>query len=267
MTGRKRYSLLFVLVSWLAQAQTAPLVRTESGVVRGSATSTVVSFKDIPYAAAPEGEWRWRPPRPAPIWEGERDAATWGPRCAQVDTAGKISGSEDCLRLNIWAPAEAGAAARPVLVWIHGGSLVRGTAMSSSTDGGRLVERTGVVVVSINYRLGAFGYLPHPLLAEESGTTGNYGLLDQIAALEWVQRNIAAFAGDPRSVAVFGQSAGGFSVCSLVASPLSANLFSAAIIMSGGCTARTWDAGVVAGPAIRCRSRLLGRPGNGSVSS
>jgi para-nitrobenzyl esterase len=180
-------------------------------------------------------------------WDGERDSTGWGPRCAQVDSAGNISGSEDCLRLNVWAPAGAATDLRPVLVWIHGGSLVRGTAMSSSTDGELLVERTGVVVVSINYRLGAFGYLPHWLLAEESGTTGNYGLLDQIAALEWVQRNIAAFGGDPRRVGIFGQSAGAFSVCSLVASPLSKDLFSAAIMMSGGCTARTWDEGMAAG--------------------
>jgi para-nitrobenzyl esterase len=119
--------------------------------------------------------------------------------------------------------------------------------MSSSTDGVRLVERTGVVLVGINYRLGAFGYLPHLQLFEESGTTGNYGLLDQVAALQWVQRNIAAFGGDPRRVAIFGQSAGGFSVCSLVASPLSKDLFSAAIMMSGGCSVRPWDFGLIAG--------------------
>ena len=224
-----------------------PVVQTESGAVRGSGTLSVVSFKNIPYAAPPEGEWRWRPPRRAVSWDGELDATMWGPRCAQVDTNGEISGSEDCLRLNIWAPAGVEPGSRPVLVWIHGGSLIRGTAMSSSTDGERLVARTGVVVVSINYRLGAFGYFPHQLLAGESGTTGNYGLLDQVAGLEWVQRNIPAFGGDPNRVAVFGQSAGGFSVCSLVASPLAKHLFSAAIIMSGGCSARTWNEGLAAG--------------------
>jgi para-nitrobenzyl esterase len=154
---------------------------------------------------------------------------------------------EDCLRLNVWAPAAPPAEARPVMVWIHGGSLARGSAMSSSTDGARLVERTGVVLVGINYRLGQFGFLPHRLLAAESGTTGNYGLLDQVAALEWVQRNIAAFGGDPRRVTIFGQSAGGFSVCSLMTSPLARGLFSAAIMMSGGCVARTWEAGLAAG--------------------
>jgi para-nitrobenzyl esterase len=207
----------------------------------------VVSFKNIPYAAAPEGEWRWRAPRRAGSWDGELDATDWGPRCAQIDLTGKISGAEDCLRLNVWAPADTSAGPRPVLVWIHGGSLVRGSAMSSSYDGTRLVERTGVVVVGINYRLGAFGYLPQRVFAAESGTTGNYGLLDQIAALEWVQRNIGAFGGDSRRVAVFGQSAGGFSVCALVASPLARNLFSAAVIMSGGCTAQSRDAGLAAG--------------------
>ena len=234
-----------LLVVWCAGC--APVVQTESGAVRGSATPAVASFKNIPYAAPPEGERRWRPPRPALSWDGELDATAWGPRCAQVDSAGKISGAEDCLRLNIWAPVGVEPGSRPVLVWIHGGSLVRGTAMSSSTDGERLVARTGVVLVSINYRLGAFGYFPHPLLADESGTTGNYGLLDQVAALEWVQRNITAFGGDANRVAIFGQSAGGFSVCSLVASPLTKQLFSAAIMMSGGCSARSWSEGMAAG--------------------
>ena len=228
-------------------AQTGPVVQIESGAVRGTATAAVLSFKNIPYAAAPEGEWRWRPPRRVENWDGEWDSTTWGPRCAQIDTSGKTSGVEDCLRLNVWTPAAARSEARPVMVWIHGGSLARGSAMSSSTDGASLVERTGVVLVGINYRLGQFGYLPHRLLAAESGTTGNYGLLDQTAALEWVQRNIAVFGGDPRRVAIFGQSAGGFSVCSLLASPLARGLFSAAILMSGGCAARPWDSGLAVG--------------------
>jgi para-nitrobenzyl esterase len=245
--GTQMLFLLLISLCSSLQAQTAPVVQTESGAVRGTATGSVLAFKNIPYAAAPEGEWRWRPPRPAPTWDGERDATDWGPRCAQIDTGGNISGAEDCLRLNVWTPSDAISGGRPVLVWIHGGSLVRGSAMSSSTDGERLVAKTGVVLVSINYRLGAFGYLPLRLLAYESGTTGNYGLLDQLAALRWIQRNIAAFGGDPGRVAIFGQSAGGFSVCALIASPLSANLFSAAIMMSGGCTARTWDEGLAAG--------------------
>jgi para-nitrobenzyl esterase len=239
-----------LLLCGCAQGQPAPVIQTESGAVHGTATAAVLSFKNIPYAAAPAGEWRWRPPRHAERWDGELDATQWGPRCAQVDTAGNIGGVEDCLRLNVWAPADAAPASRPVLFWIHGGSLVRGTAMSNSTDGTHLVERTGVVVVSINYRLGAFGYLPHRQLAEESGTTGNYGLLDQVAALEWVQRNIGAFGGDPRRVAIFGQSAGGFSVCSLIASPLARNLFSAAILMSGGCTVWSWDTAIAAGQKL-----------------
>jgi para-nitrobenzyl esterase len=200
-TGHVCPAVLFLL-GYCAQAQSPPVVQTESGAVRGTATDAVHSFRNIPYAAPPEGDWRWRPPRPAVSWDGELDSTAWGPRCAQVDTSGKISGVEDCLRLNVWAPAGAEPGSRPVLFWIHGGSLVRGSAMSNSTDGERLVGRTGVVLVSINYRLGAFGYLPHRLLAEESGTTGNYGLLDQVAALEWVQRNIAAFVGDPRRVAI-----------------------------------------------------------------
>jgi para-nitrobenzyl esterase len=248
--GERRWPCLLLLLCGGAQGQVAPVVQTESGAVHGSATAAVLSFKNIPYAAAPEGESRWRPPRRAASWEGELDATAWGPRCAQIDLTGKISGAEDCLRLNVWAPADTTAGARPVLVWIHGGSLVRGSAMSSSYDGTHLVERTGVVLVGINYRLGAFGYLPHRVFAAESGTTGNYGLLDQIAALEWVQRNIAAFGGDPRRVAIFGQSAGGFSVCSLIASPLAKNLFSAGIIMSGGCTAQAWEAGLAAGDRL-----------------
>jgi para-nitrobenzyl esterase len=248
--GRGRWSCLLLLLCGCAQAQVAPVVQTESGAVRGSATETVLAFKNIPYAAAPEGERRWRPPQRAASWDGELDATGWGPRCAQIDLTGKISGAEDCLRLSVFAPSDSAPGPRPVLVWIHGGSLVRGSAMSSSYDGTRLAEKTGVVLVGINYRLGAFGYLPQRLFAAESGTTGNYGLLDQIAALEWVQRNIGAFGGDPRRVAIFGQSAGGFSVCSLVASPLAKNLFSTAIIMSGGCTAQTWDAGLAAGDRL-----------------
>ena len=146
--AEQMFILLLFLACCCAQAQPAPVVQTETGAVRGTATPDVLAFKDIPYAAAPVGEWRWRPLRRAVSWDGERDSnADMGPRCAQVATAGNISGSEDCLRLNVWTPAGAAPGSQPVLVWIHGGSLVRGTAMSSSTDGARLVERTGIVLV------------------------------------------------------------------------------------------------------------------------
>ena len=231
----------------------------ESGAVRGTATAAVLSFKNIPYAAAPEGEWRWRPPRPVENWDGEWDSTTWGPRCAQVDTSGKISGVEDCLRLNVWTPAAAATEARPVMVWIHGGSLARGSAMSSSTDGASLVERTGVVLVGINYRLGQFGFLPHRLLAAESGTMGNYGLLDQVAALEWVRRNIAAFGGDPRRVAILWTVGGG------ILGVLAAGESSGARVVLGGhyderrVLGADVGRGTGRGPAVRGGGRMRER--------
>jgi para-nitrobenzyl esterase len=215
-----------------------PVVHTELGTVRGEAKGHLHVFKGVPYAAAPVGWRRWRPPVPMPAWKGERDATKYGPACYQpAPRPGSIYAdapaamSEDCLSLNIWTRANASKA--PVLVWIHGGALIAGSSSESLYDGTAFAER-GVVVVSINYRLGVLGYLAHPGLSAESRAriSGNYGLLDQIAALHWVKNNIAAFGGDASNVTIAGESAGALSVMYLMASPLARGLFEKAISQS-----------------------------------
>ena len=222
-----------------AVARPAPVALAPAGAVEGEALAGVNAFKGVPYAASPTGQRRWRPPAPLAPWEGVREAKTFGPACLQprMPAGGLYSSelprlSEDCLSLNVWAPADAGQA--PVMVWIHGGSLQTGSSAESMYDGAALARR-GVVVVSVNYRLGVLGYLAHPELSTESpdGVSGNYGLLDQIAALTWVKRNIAAFGGDPARVTVAGESAGALSVLYLMASPLARGLFDQAILQSG----------------------------------
>lgn len=227
------------------------VVETASGKVEGAAVDDgrgpagdVLVFRGIPYAAPPVGDLRWRPPRPAASWEGVRGALDSGAPCWQrispdtsIYSRGEIYRSEDCLYLDLWTAADAGEEGpRPVMVWFHGGSHEVGHGSSLIFDGASLA-RKGVVLVSINYRLGAFGFLTHAGLSAESehGSSGNYGLLDKIAALEWVQANAEAFGGDPDRVLIFGQSAGSMSVCSLVASPLAAGLFHRAIGQSAGC--------------------------------
>jgi len=212
------------------------VVRTGAGVVRGLVAPGYVVFRGIPYAAPPVGEHRWQSPRPVSPWQGMRDASKPGTRCVQ-DIArdpdyGRIAG-EDCLNLNVWAPA--GASARPVLVWIHGGAFANGSA--DIYDAQWLTTKGDIVVVTINYRLGAPGFLAHPALGP-AGDVGNYGLADQQAALRWVRDNIAAFGGDPAKVTIAGQSAGGMSVCDHLVAPGSAGLFRAAIVASGPCTAQ-----------------------------
>ena len=204
-------------------------VKTEGGLVAGSGTEVRV-FKGIPFAAPPTYKLRWKPPQPPKVWEGVRQATEFGAACMQTGNQPNID--EDCLTLNIWTPAKDMKARLPVMVWIHGGGFIRG---SGRIDGEALARR-GVVVVSFNYRLGVFGFFAHPGLARESPhhSSGNYGLLDQIAALRWVQRNIAAFGGDPKNITVFGESAGGSSVCLLLVSPLAGGLFQRAIIQSPG---------------------------------
>lgn len=207
------------------------MVHTAGGVVRGVIGPGYRLFQGIPYGAAPVGEWRWQPPRPAPAWTGIRDASRPGPRCIQDtrrDPGGGRGDSEDCLLLNVWSPE--GAVARPVLVWIHGGGFANGSG--SMYDASRLATEGGLVVVTLNYRLGALGFLTHPALGE-----GNYGFADQQAALGWVRDNIARFGGDPARVTVAGQSAGAMSVCDHLAAPGSAGLFRSAIIASGPCQA------------------------------
>jgi para-nitrobenzyl esterase len=210
------------------------LVKTESGVIQGAVAKAVISWKGIPYAAPPVGKMRWRVPQPAKPWTGVRPATQLGPACMQADNVAK---SEDCLTLNIWRPASAASKA-PVMVWFHGGAMVHGSA--SLYPGGALSAQ-GVAVVTVNFRLGRLGYFAHPALAAESpgDPRGNYGYLDQRAALQWVQRNIAAFGGDPQQVTIFGESAGGGSVLVHLVSPMSRGLFQRAILESPGApTAR-----------------------------
>ncbi|MBA4794844.1 MAG: carboxylesterase/lipase family protein [Phenylobacterium sp.] len=215
-----------------------PVVETASGPVAGETTDGVRVFKGLPYAAAPVGQARWRPPAPPAAWTKVRDATRFGAACPQppsrpgsIYAARHAALSEDCLFLNIWAPADARKA--PVFVWIHGGSLVTGAGSEAMYDGTNLAAE-GLVVVTLNYRLGVLGYLAHPELSAESpdGVSGNYGLLDQIAALEWVRDNIAAFGGDPGNVTTAGESAGALSVMYLMASPAARGLFHKAVAQS-----------------------------------
>jgi para-nitrobenzyl esterase len=210
-------------------------VRTDDGLVRGVGAAGVNSFLGLPYAAPPTGNLRWRPPQPAAAWAGVRPATQFGPSCPQALAhnpflpPGTIS--EDCLYLNVYTPTLRSGGDRPVLVWIHGGGLVQDGARNY--DGTKLAA-DGAVVVTINYRLGALGFLAHPALASRpGGAAGNYGLMDQQAALRWVQRNIARFGGDPDNVTIAGQSAGGLSVLAQMVSPGARGLFQRAIVQSG----------------------------------
>lgn len=254
--------LLFVMFAGCARsrpdrAKTTPVtagdtVETKHGKVTGTQQGSVLGFKGIPFAKPPVGDLRWRPPEPPPPWSDVRQTATFPSPCAQNDPAKGARGSEDCLYLNVWTkPA---GTLRPVLFFLHGGGNVFGSTSEVTAgvplyDGARIVERHDVVVVTAQYRLGVFGFFAHDKLAAESErrASGNYGLLDQIAALRWVKENIARFGGDPNRVLLFGESAGGADTCALVASPLAAGLFSSALIQSGGCSAipaaraKTWQ--------------------------
>jgi para-nitrobenzyl esterase len=207
----------------------------------GAGERTVHTYFGIPYAAPPTGSRRWQPPQPAATWSGERDATEFAAECPQTPYPdGSVFARparpqhEDCLFVNVWTGAEPGERL-PVLVWIHGGAFIRGSGLSDLRDGTPLA-RKGVVVVSLNYRLGPLGFLAHPELSAASPhqSSGNYALLDQIAALQWVQQNIGAFGGDPARVTIGGESAGGWSVNALMASPLARGLFHGAIAQSGG---------------------------------
>jgi len=219
-------------------------VRVEQGQLSGTAgkSADVRVFRGIPFAAPPVGDLRWKPPQPAAAWKGVREANKFSATCWQKPYPPQaaifqndISNmSEGCLYLNLWTPAKTAADRLPVMVWIHGGGFTRGTANSPMYDGENLALK-GVIVVTFNYRLGVFGFLAHPELAAESEhhASGNYGVLDQIAALQWVKKNIAAFGGDPDRVTIFGESAGSYAVCALMASPLAKGLFARAIGESG----------------------------------
>lgn len=230
-------------------AEQNPVLDIEGGQVVGVPTATegVISYKGIPYAAAPVGDLRWKAPQPVVAWEGVLSADDYGPACWQTDKTpgefyqkeffwdGDPERSEDCLYLNIWTPAAGRNKKLPVAMWIHGGAYTQGFGHEVEFDGEAWADK-GVVLVTINYRLGIFGFYSHPALSAESpnGVSGNYGILDQLAALTWVKNNIAAFGGDPDNITIFGQSAGAGSVQTLLASPLVQPLISKAIIQSGG---------------------------------
>ena len=242
---------------------TSPRVMTDAGTLEGrvDTLNKVLVFEGIPYAAPPVGDLRWRPPQPAAPWQGVRNAGRLAHNCMQLQPYGDIDPfaagvSEDCLYLNVWSKSLDGN--RPVMVWIHGGGFFAGFGGEARHYGG-VLARKGAVVVTINYRLGALGFMAHPSFAAESPqhAAGNYGLLDQVAALDWVRRNIARFGGDPTRVTIFGESAGGMSVGSLIGSPLAKGLFSRAILESGtgtgGFVARTDSAQAV---SVRVASAL-----------
>jgi para-nitrobenzyl esterase len=214
-------------------------INTDAGAVRGEELAKSLVFLGIPYAAPPVGEQRWKPPQPVTPRTTVFDAVKFGDMCAQPGTNNALTGSEDCLSLNIWAPKTKETNLRPVMFFIHGGGNLTGSADMRSFgtllyDGQFMVENLGVVVVTINYRLGPFGYLAHPVLSAEDsrGSSGNYGLMDQIFALQWVKRNITNFGGDPNNVTIFGESAGGRNVLSLMSSPEAQGLFQKAIAES-----------------------------------
>lgn len=228
---------LFALLT--ATASAAPQVTIPQGTLAGTTDGAISVFKGIPFAAAPVGDLRWRAPQPAPNWSGVRDASKFGPICMQAPRPKsmayeKLPESEDCLSLNVWSPNTASGTKLPVMVWIYGGAFRGGGSAISIYDGMELAQH-GVVVVTLNYRLGWFGFLDLPTLAAEHPDEphGNYGLLDQIAALKWIQANIASFGGDPSNVTIFGESAGGMSVNDLMVSPLSRALFTKVISESG----------------------------------
>jgi para-nitrobenzyl esterase len=218
-------SLVFAANVLAAGSGLETVVKIDSGWLSGSGT-TVRSYKGIPYAAPPIGDLRWKPPQPAKAWKGIRVAKDFSPICPQPELMVGFRQSEDCLTLNVWTPARAATERLPVMVWIHGGGFVIGASSQTVYDGEPLASQ-GVVLVSLNYRMGIFGFLAHPALSRESprGVSGNYGMLDMVAALEWVKRNISNFGGDPNNVTIFGESAGGTAVMLLMVMPQSEGLF------------------------------------------
>jgi para-nitrobenzyl esterase len=223
---------LFLTAPLLAVTGMETVVKIDSGWVAGGGTN-IRSYKGIPYAQPPVGDLRWKPPQPVKAWKGIRLAKEFPFSCPQPLPLPGAAQNEDCLGLNVWTPAKSASEKLPVMVWIHGGGFVIGASSQSVYDGEPLASE-GVVVVSINYRLGIFGFMAHPALSKESpqGVSGNYAMLDMVAALEWVKRNIGAFGGDPGNVTIFGESAGGTAVCMLMVMPQSKGLFQRVIAES-----------------------------------
>jgi para-nitrobenzyl esterase len=226
-----------------------PEVKTKQGRVLGSLVDGGFVFRGLPYAAPPVGPNRWRAPAAPPSWNGVRDASRFGPSCPQApmgwNNVDAERASEDCLSLNIWTPRlgeHDGEAGLPVMVWLHGGGFAGGSGGNNFSDGTKLMHH-GVIVVTINYRVGILGFLAHPDLARETadGSTGNYGLMDQVAAFRWVQDNIGRFGGDPANVTVFGQSAGAIAASWLITSDSARGLFHRVILQSGSA----FGAGVI----------------------
>ena len=242
-----RHALLvfFALIqaSCAAPQDHQTIVRISSGPIVGTVQDGVCSYKGIPYAAPPVGDLRWKPPQAVKPWKDPRDCIEYGPSCPQKKQAvmpidvGDMD--EDCLYLNVWAPAVSEGESLPVMFWIHGGGLIMGSGSAAQYDGANLAKR-GVVVIAVNYRLGRFGFFAHPELTAESPdhVSGNYGILDQILALKWVKQNVAQFGGDPGNVTIFGESAGAVSVCVLMSSPLARGLFHRAIAQSAYASPR-----------------------------
>jgi para-nitrobenzyl esterase len=246
---RALVALSAVIVGGYVAVAATDTIKVDGGQIAGVAADGVRVFKGIPFAAPPVGDLRWKPPQPVVAWTGVKSADTFGPQCPQTPypagspyTMEAASMSEDCLYLNVWTTARAPGdnVKRPVMLWIHGGAWTRGSA-SVVTYGGAALAKKGVVVVTTNYRLGPLGFLAHPELTAESPqhSSGNYAILDHVAALKWVQKNIAVFGGDPSNVTIFGESAGSWSVNTTQATPLAKGLFHKAIGESGAQFART----------------------------
>lgn len=235
-------ALCLAILGFCSVSTAAQEAKIDAGVVEGDTVAGVSSWKGIPYAKPPVGDLRWRAPQPVDRWEGTLKAVEYANDCMQIPFARDAAPlgtppSENCLYVNVWRPEGTSAADRlPVMFWIYGGGFVNGGSSPDVYDGSELA-RQGVVVVSFNYRLGRFGFFAHPALTaanEDNGLLGNYGYMDQIEALRWTQRNIAAFGGDPANVTIFGESAGGASVSMMMTSPMARGLFAKAIVMSGG---------------------------------
>jgi len=232
---------LVVAPLFAAQAQSSlQQVKIDTGILRGSADNGIAAFRGIPFAAPPVGDLRWRPPQPAAKWPGVREATQYGSDCMQLPFPSDAAPlgtppSEDCLYLNVWTPAHKASEKLPVMVWIYGGGFVNGGSSPAVYDGSQFAHG-GVVFVSFNYRVGRFGFFAFPALSREGAghPLGNYAYMDQIAALQWVRRNIRAFGGNPADVTIFGESAGGGSVLTLLTSPVTKGLFEKAIVESGG---------------------------------